>query len=265
MRTKVILFSLLFVFLLACNSVNKKEVNNGNGNTNEESANTVVDSSVVELNNKEVSEFQQLLDLASKSDVMIPSSYYNLLGTKPEREYEEFKTLIPISKLNKTDYVLFISEPFGCTPIICQIKVHLVLFRNGTTLVNYEFPFDYELVDFSFSHDLFFLAQATNYTYESDENDVMSRTEATPTIIREYTVILNDKISALQDLSKEDLRLCRNLIFARYGYRFKDENLNSYFSAYDWYRPSYDNVDDRLTDNDKQLIKTIRELEIQKQ
>ena len=102
-----------------------------------------------------------------------------------------------------------------------------------------------------------------NYDYDSNENDVMSRTEAPPTIIQEYAVILNDKISSLKDLSKENLRICRNLIFAHNGYRFKDKNLSEYFSAYEWYKPMYDNVDDKLNDNDKQLIKTIRELEIQ--
>ena len=59
---------------------------------------------------------------------------------------------------------------------------------------------------------------------------------------REY--ILPDSNTAylteadLAGLTKEELRLARNELYARHGRKFKDEGLNQYFSAKSWYRPS---------------------------
>ena len=37
--------------------------------------------------------------------------------------------------------------------------------------------------------------------------------------------------------SKEDLRILRNTIYARYGYKFRSKDLNELFSKTDWYSP----------------------------
>ena len=42
----------------------------------------------------------------------------------------------------------------------------------------------------------------------------------------------------LQGLSKEQLRLARNEIFARYGMIFGVEDLDAYFSSQEWYKPT---------------------------
>ena len=42
----------------------------------------------------------------------------------------------------------------------------------------------------------------------------------------------------LAGLTKEELRLARNELYARHGRKFKDESLNQYFSAKSWYHPS---------------------------
>ncbi|NIJ36839.1 hypothetical protein FHR22_001488 [Sphingopyxis panaciterrae] len=39
-----------------------------------------------------------------------------------------------------------------------------------------------------------------------------------------------------------ELRVARNEIFARHGFRFKDARLRAHFSQFDWYRPSTDTV-----------------------
>jgi hypothetical protein len=62
--------------------------------------------------------------------------------------------------------------------------------------------------------------------------------------------------------SKTDLKLMRNEIFARYGYRFKaGEAMDIYFRAQDWYTADYDNVDSCLTLIEKTNIKAITLLE----
>jgi hypothetical protein len=43
---------------------------------------------------------------------------------------------------------------------------------------------------------------------------------------------------ALTTCSAAELRLLRNAIFARHGYRFRSPELRAHFSGFDWYRPS---------------------------
>lgn len=44
----------------------------------------------------------------------------------------------------------------------------------------------------------------------------------------------------LSDLTREELRIARNEIYARHGRKFKSDDLNSYFSGKSWYQPSVD-------------------------
>jgi hypothetical protein len=70
-------------------------------------------------------------------------------------------------------------------------------------------------------------------------------------------------LQQLNDLSRRDLRLLRNIIYARRGRPFRSPLLNTYFSATDWYKvdPSY--TEARLTQVDSRNIKLIRSLEDQ--
>lgn len=76
--------------------------------------------------------------------------------------------------------------------------------------------------------------------------------------------LISDKISKLDrfdSLPKENLRLLRNFIFAKHGYKFKSEDLLDHFSGKDWYEPRYDNVDELLTVGDKEIIAYLRDIE----
>jgi hypothetical protein len=76
--------------------------------------------------------------------------------------------------------------------------------------------------------------------------------------------LINDKISKLERfdvLPKENLRLLRNYIFAKHGYKFKSQDLLSHFSATDWYEPKFDNVDELLTAKDNEIIAYLTNLE----
>lgn len=63
--------------------------------------------------------------------------------------------------------------------------------------------------------------------------------------------------------SKEELKRLRNSIYAQYGYCFKDEALNVYFSQFDWYipNPNITIKDILLTEEEKKLVDLILELE----
>ena len=62
----------------------------------------------------------------------------------------------------------------------------------------------------------------------------------------------------------EELRLIRNEIFARYGYRFKREDLETFFKSKDWYKPISDDVTDKLTELEKLNVQLILNVEARK-
>src|SRR5262249_45737290 len=75
---------------------------------------------------------------------------------------------------------------------------------------------------------------------------------------------LHDKeltVDSLKDFARRDLRLVRNLIYARRGRPFKSDLLKGYFSAVDWYKPDPTYTDARLTALDKRNINVILSLE----
>jgi len=58
----------------------------------------------------------------------------------------------------------------------------------------------------------------------------------------------------LSGLSKQELRILRNEIYARHGYIFKSQDLRNYFSAKDWYRPQYNDVSNLLNTTEKKNV-----------
>ena len=52
-------------------------------------------------------------------------------------------------------------------------------------------------------------------------------------------------------LTKAELRIIRNTIFAQYGYRFKSKDLQAHFKRFSWYRPRKVNLGKALTATDK--------------
>jgi len=69
-------------------------------------------------------------------------------------------------------------------------------------------------------------------------------------------------INDLDSYSKNELRIIRNEIFAFHGYKFNSQDLNDYFTKFDWYKP-LDKVDieKRLNKYERANIKLIKELE----
>jgi uncharacterized membrane protein YhaH (DUF805 family) len=65
----------------------------------------------------------------------------------------------------------------------------------------------------------------------------------------------------LAGLSKVQLRILRNEVFARRGYIFKAKELHDYFSKQSWYYPLYDDISDQLTPLEIENIKFIKQHE----
>lgn len=55
----------------------------------------------------------------------------------------------------------------------------------------------------------------------------------------------------VSNLSKADIFILRNSIFARHGFAFRDKQLRLYFEEYDWYMPVFGDVKDKLTTIEK--------------
>jgi hypothetical protein len=68
-------------------------------------------------------------------------------------------------------------------------------------------------------------------------------------------------VEQLENLSRRDLRLLRNLVYARRGYEFKSELLTEYFESTDWYEPDPSFSEKRLTAIDKKNIRLVRSVE----
>lgn len=61
--------------------------------------------------------------------------------------------------------------------------------------------------------------------------------------------------------SKKDLRLLRNLVYAKHGYKFKTEDLKGIFNDFDWYKPDDNFSEASFTNWEKNLIKDIQSYE----
>ena len=68
----------------------------------------------------------------------------------------------------------------------------------------------------------------------------------------------------LSSLTREELRIARNEIYARHGRMFKSDDLNTYFSGKSWYQPSVeaDAFDDRvLNESETGNLTAVKEAE----
>src|SRR5574343_146627 len=64
-------------------------------------------------------------------------------------------------------------------------------------------------------------------------------------------VLTTDFVS---NLSKADIFILRNSIFARHGFAFRDKQLRMYFEQFNWYMPVFGDVKDELTEIEKENI-----------
>ena len=68
----------------------------------------------------------------------------------------------------------------------------------------------------------------------------------------------------LTGMSSKELEIMRNSIYARYGYKFKREDLLDYFSQYSWYNPTTSDMGaiyNQMNDNEKYNIDFIKKHE----
>ncbi|MEH7304535.1 YARHG domain-containing protein [Neobacillus drentensis] len=67
-------------------------------------------------------------------------------------------------------------------------------------------------------------------------------------------------VEDIANLTKGQLRLARNEIYARHGYIFKSQDLQTYFSSKSWYHPDH-SFDGSLNEVEKENVDFIKERE----
>lgn len=65
----------------------------------------------------------------------------------------------------------------------------------------------------------------------------------------------------LSGLSKWDLKIMRNEIFARHGFIFKTNDMRTYFAAQPWYQGTNDDVNNMLSDIETRNVALIKRFE----
>lgn len=87
-----------------------------------------------------------------------------------------------------------------------------------------------------------------NIGYVGDYSDIACHTWLTP--------------DDVYYLSATELRILRNTIYARHGRRFKDAKLRRYFSQFDWYYPTRNEISpSELSETEKHNISLIQSFE----
>ncbi|SEP83828.1 YARHG domain-containing protein [Flavobacterium urocaniciphilum] len=87
---------------------------------------------------------------------------------------------------------------------------------------------------------------------ESYDDEQFYTTTDTIYHINPSTEILKKEL--VENLSKGDVFVLRNLIFARHGFAFRDQTLRSFFDYHSWYMPVYSDVTKDLTYIEKKNI-----------
>ena len=131
-----------------------------------------------------------------------------------------------------------------------QTKVFNMVFENGKWLID-----DY--YDYKKNFRIYLSGKDNNNTSSVDDNHYINR------LINSLSEVRLSEAD-LADLSKKDLEIMRNSIYARYGYRFNREDLLEYFSRYSWYSPTTDDMEsiyNRMNDNEKYNIEFIKKHE----
>lgn len=121
--------------------------------------------------------------------------------------------------------------------------------ESSEDLDNYD---DSDLSEDDYDSDL--NEDSDNYSDSSEENEYILPDSANRKL----------KKSDLKGLSKEELRIARNEIYARHGRMFDDKNLQKYFESQSWYEgtvPASEFSEDVLSSVEKKNVAFIKQFE----
>ena len=103
-----------------------------------------------------------------------------------------------------------------------------------------------------------FIDESMMSEYTADP--VFDSIESSSSYLLPQSDVIKLRESELTSFNKDELRLARNEIFARHGYVFKSDELESYFYEKSWYFPD-PNQDGSLNKIEEYNVKVIEDLE----
>lgn len=79
-------------------------------------------------------------------------------------------------------------------------------------------------------------------------------------LVKGDIILLENYISdlALAKMDNSELRILRNMIYAKHGHLFKSADLTNFFSKFEWYRPHRKVNESEFSKNEKKLLERIK-------
>jgi len=190
---------------------------------------------------------------------ILAGSFKRQLGNNDIIKFDRDKSVVSglISK-GETEYNLI--DDFEDTPVPIFRISEKIAFKAKRILIGIE------------------LVPMCNYP-EGDDDWMLMEDESKPTItlvkITEESdfpqgrfPLVSNQVMTLTELEMyagepnlQNLKIMRNEIYARYGYKFKTRDMADFFGTQDWYYPQFDDVTSKLTEIEQINIALIQVLE----
>ncbi len=162
------------------------------------------------------------------------------------------------------DYLLIaFMTSLPCSPVVCPEEFQFFLLKDGIIVNKLEASHGREdSPTWQVLHHTFIQYLEVSHDWFENENGIMDYDVANDSYEGIRLVLLDGELKQLKDLSKTELRIIRNLVFAKYGYVFKSQDLNDRFNNTNWYKPEPNvDINSKLTPKDMELIEHIKKLE----
>jgi len=104
-----------------------------------------------------------------------------------------------------------------------------------------------------------FIGLSISLSNKNESNEIFN--DKNYLISKSNEIDLSNYEQQLNRKSKEFLRYSRNEIFARHGYRFKDNSLNTFFSNMPWYKPTESNSLIEINQLEKNNVSLLKKIE----
>ncbi|MBO7069091.1 MAG: YARHG domain-containing protein [Bacteroidaceae bacterium] len=158
-----------------------------------------------------------------------------------EREYE-YTEFDDLNNYTKACYSEVVKERNGYTG---KVKTHSAKWEEKRVITYYTTPNS--------------VGEGRNQ--DEDLEETMQGTDALQSDLYDFACERKLTNADVAGLTKEELRIMRNWIYARHGYIFKSRDLMDYFSQYPWYEPQYSNVSSMLSTIEKRNVEFIKRYE----
>jgi len=144
---------------------------------------------------------------------------------------------------------------------------------SNLTLWDSNFKNDFEditgfniIIDFSHFFKLEIPIKEDKFYIENIELPKQYDIRLIPLGIERIKYLKENQYKNLKNLSKQELRLIRNEIFAHHGHSFKSDDLKKYFNKKIWYKeiPEYKVPKEDLFDKEIEMLKKIKTYELKK-